>query len=100
MYLLVIAACIVLSIFVLFPNGVELNSSIDVVVVPVDNGDTGQSIFDYTDQPIGFKGLRRNGIRILGYTNLTGMLTLNAYLVGSDNTKLPLVVSSDCKDGF
>lgn len=90
MYLLLIAFCVVLTIIVLFPNGVKLNSYIDAVIVPTDQGDTGQTIFDYTDQVMGIKGIMKNGTRIVGYTNLTGLATFTAYQVVSDNTTIPL----------
>lgn len=100
MYILLIAFCVGLTILVLFPNGVKLNSYIDVVVVPTDQGDTGQTLFDHTDQVMGIKGIRKNGTRIVGYTNLTGLATFTAYQVVSDNTTVPLEVSTDCKDGY
>ncbi len=76
-----------------------MNSEINVVVVPNDNGDTGQTLFDHTTQVIGIKGLKKVGT-VLTSVNLTGLATFKAYQVSSDNTSFPLEISSVCNDGY
>lgn len=49
MYLILVAMCVMLTILVIFPNGVELNSELNVIMIPHDSGESEQTLFDHTD---------------------------------------------------
>lgn len=95
MHLFLIAICLGLTISIIYPNGIEFNSEITQTKITKDYGDTGQTLFDYTDQPVGFRGLKKNGT-IYSLSPLTGIATFYAYQVNSDGSKYPLQVSSAC----
>lgn len=65
-------------------------------MIPHDSGDTGQTLFDNTDEIFSFRGLRKNSTAIIGYENISSYVTLKAYQKGTDNTIIPLEISTDC----
>jgi hypothetical protein len=50
-----------------------------------DYGDNGQTLFDYTNEPIGFKGMVTNGMTT-NYSSMADYATIYAYQVSSDGT--------------
>ena len=98
-HLMLILICLSLTQTIIYPDGVKFNSEITQTKIAKDYGDTGQTLFDHTKQPIGFKGLKKNGTKIIP-ANLTGLATFYAYQMNSDNTSVPLQVSNVCDDGF
>lgn len=86
MYLILVGICIAITVVVIFPTGIQLNSQLNVVMVPTDAGDTGQTLFDNTDEIISLRGLRKSGVVIVGYENVSSYVTLKAYQIGTDNT--------------
>lgn len=71
-----------------------------MVAVPQDSGDTGQTLFDHTDQIIGFKGVSVNTTSIIGYVNISDKVTLRAYQMDSNNNTVPLEISTNCNDDY
>lgn len=89
MHLTFIIICLGLTYVVIFPDGVYLNSEITETTIEIDYGDTGQTLFDHSPYPIGFKGLKKNGTQY-DYYNLTGLVSFYVYQVSNDNTTTKL----------
>lgn len=68
-------------------------------MIPHDSGDTGQTLFDNTDEIFSFRGLRINSTKIIGYENISSYVTLRAYQKDTGNTTIPLEISTDCSQG-
>jgi len=78
----------------MFPNGVQLNSELSVATLPDKDGDTGQTLFDHTDEIMAWRGLRKSGNIITGYSNISSYVTFKAYQAGTDNLTNPLEIST------
>lgn len=59
-------------------------------MIPNDSGDTGQTLFDNTDEIISFRGIRKNTTAIIGYENISSYVTLRAYQKDTNNITVPL----------
>lgn len=87
-----VAICVCITIFVIFPNGIELNSELDVIYVPTDAGDTGQGLFDNggdEEEIITFRGMNKTWVEIEGYAQVAPYLqAFKVYQQGTDNTTI------------
>lgn len=84
-HFLLLIACIGLTILILFPSGIQLNSQLAVADLPTNGEDTGQKLFDHTDQIMSWRGLRKSGNTITGYSNVSAFSRFKVYQRDTNN---------------
>ena len=83
--IILMAVCLILTINIIYPNGIQLNSTITKTTIAVDYGDNGQTIFDHSEQPYSFRMFDNSGNNIT-QVSFKGIATLYAYQMNSDGT--------------
>jgi hypothetical protein len=84
-HLLLLVSCVAITIAILFPNGIELNSEISVTTVPSTETMIEQTLFDHTDEIISWRGIQKDlSGNSLGYAAIANFSTFKAYIQDSD----------------
>jgi hypothetical protein len=83
--IILMVMCLLLTISMIYPNGIQLNSTITKTTIAVDYGDNGQTIFDHSSQPISFRMFYQPGDNVTE-VSIKGIATLYAYQMHSDGT--------------
>ena len=100
MHIILIIVCLTLTYFVMYADGLILKSEIVQIKINSDYGDTGQTVFDNTDQIFGINGqLKATQTTV----NISDYVTCSAYQVINDGyggeTTTELEVSTECSHG-
>ncbi len=100
-HIVILLMCIGLTVLIMFPGGVQLDSYIDLTVIPSDVDDGDQTLFDHTDQLIGIKGYKKVSSTVSQYESIAAYASIYAYQIDTaDNTATPLDISKSCTGGY